>query len=217
MKKSKFILPLVLLSIALVAAYLAIGSYNNSSVKYHTDYLSSDEVAMLRDGDIIIRKGFGFVSNKITELLDEPYNVSHCGIVCNTTGLGGPTVIHSVSSTLSDIDGVQSCNIKRFAAESRENSIIVVRFKDTTSHPSRLIASEAQRYLDAQLPFDNSFDLTDSSEIYCTELVWKILLDKYGHDLYPYKATSRALGFAPLVDTAHFDIVISHNIAVKQH
>ena len=141
--------------------------------------------------------------------------MSHCGIVCNTTALGGPTVIHSVSSTLSDIDGVQSCNIKRFAAESRENSIIVVRFKDTTSHPSRLIASEAQRYLNAQLPFDNSFDLNDSSEIYRTELVWKILLDKYGHDLYPYKATSRALGFAPLVDTAHFDIVISHNIATK--
>ena len=215
MKKSKFILPLVLLSIALVAAYLAIGSYNNSSVKYHTDYLSSDEVAMLRDGDIIIRKGFGFVSNKITELLDEPYNVSHGGIVCNTTALDGPTVIHSVSSTLSDIDGVQSCNIKRFAAESRENSIIVVRFKDTASHPSRLIASEAQRYLDAQMPFDNSFDLNDSSEIYCTELVWKILLDNFGHDLYPNKAAITALGFAPLVDTAHFDIVISHNIATK--
>lgn len=205
----------VLLSFAVCVAYLAIGSYNNSSIKYNTDYLTPEEVAMLRDGDIIIRKGFGFVSNKITDILNEPYNVSHCGIVCNTTAPGGPTVIHSVSSTLSDIDGVQSCNIKKFVAESRENSIIVVRFKDTASHPSRLIASEAQRYLDAQLPFDNSFDLTDSSEIYCTELVWKILLDKYGHDLYPNQAATHTLGFAPLVDTAHFDIVISHNIATK--
>ena len=205
----------MLLSIALVVIYLVVRSYNNSSVKYNTDYLTALEVDMLHDGDIIIRKGFGFVSNKITEILDEPYNVSHCGIIYNTTSSGGPGVIHSVSSTLSDIDGVQSCSLKRFTSESKENSIIVVRFKDTTSHPTQLIATQAKRYLDAQMPFDNSFDLNDSSEIYCTELVWKILLDNFGHDLYPNKAAITTLGFSPLVDTAHFDIVISHNIATK--
>jgi len=217
LKKNRIILLVVLLSVAVCVAYLAMGSYNNSSIKYNTDYLTPEEVAMLRDGDIIIRKGFGFVSNKITDILNEPYNVSHCGIVCNTTAPGGPSVIHSVSSTLSDIDGVQSCNIKKFVAESRENSIIVVRFKDTASHSTQLISTEAQRYLDAKLPFDNSFDLADSTEIYCTELVWKILLDNYDHDLYPNKAASPTLGFAPLVDSAHFAIVISHNSAVKQH
>ena len=215
MKKSRLIILIVILCTAAVVAYLGLDNSESDNISQRSDYLSTTEAAMLRDGDIIIRKGFGFVSNKITEILDEPYNVSHCGVVCNTTSSDGPTVIHSVSSTLSDIDGVQSCSLKRFAGESRENSIIVVRYKDTTKHRPELIAAEAKRYLDAKLPFDNGFDLNDSSEMYCTELVWKILFDNFGHDLYPDKSSFTALGFKPLLDTAYFHIVISHNNAVR--
>lgn len=213
-KKTKSVISAIVICMVFAIIYMLYKQPNNNYTT-NCDRLSNDEIAMLQDGDIIIRKGFGYVSNKIADILNEPYNVSHCGVIYRPTPIAMPVVIHSVSSTLSDIDGVQRCNIQKFAHESEANSIIVVRYKDTAQHSAKIIATEAQRLLLRNLPFDNSFDLTDSSKIYCTELVWKILNDKFGHDLYPNKSSLSTMGFAPLTDTAYFDIVISHNNAVK--
>lgn len=201
----------ILVIVALVMAvvvYYAIDNSTSSPSSYKGDRLSSEEVALLHDGDIILRKGFGFVSNKITEILNEPYRLSHCGIVVADTNES--YVIHSVSSTLSDYDGLQSCSLKKFAAESKANSIVVVRFVDTAFASSNTIVADAKKYLRERVPFDNKFDLTDNDKMYCTELVWKILLDNYGIDIYPDKSSHLYLGFAPFMDTTRFKVIINH-------
>ena len=163
---------------------------------------------MLCNGDIILRKGFGFVSNKIVEILNEPYSLSHCGIVVLDDG--APYVIHSVSSTLSDYDGVQRSSLNSFFADSKPCSIVVVRYLGAETDGGTLITTEAKRYLQDKVPFDNSFDLADNTKMYCTELVWKILLDKYSCDIYPDQSSHTALGFAPFVDTTRFKVIINH-------
>lgn len=194
--------------ICIVALCCRLLLYNDNEGVIKSDNLTSTEVSLLNDGDIIMRKGFGFVSNKIVELLDESRPISHCGIVVKTKkGVG---VIHSVSNTLSDIDGVQICSIQQFCKDSKDSSIVVVRLRDTADMPAEKIASEAKIYLNRKVQFDNSFDLSDSSRMYCSEIVWKILLDNYNLDIYPNKNDIFTLGFAPFFDTTNFAVVIDH-------
>ena len=213
--KKRFIVAAIITCVISVVIYILWKSNSTSRYTVNCDYLTNKEIALLQDGDIIIRKGFGFVSNKIADILDEPYNVSHCGIIYRPDSSALPIVIHSVSSTLSDIDGVQECDIEKFARESEAYSIIVVRYNDSTKHSPKIIATEAQRMLLANIPFDNSFDISDSSKIYCSELIWKILNDKFGHDIYPSKSSLRNMGFAPLIDSTHFRIIINHNKSIR--
>ncbi len=208
MKKLKRTILAITLLLAVVAVVCVAVDKATPDSAYESDKLSSAEVAMLCNGDIILRKGFGFVSNKIVEILNEPYSLSHCGIVVLDDG--APYVIHSVSSTLSDYDGVQRSSLNSFFADSKPCSIVVVRYLGAETDGGTLITTEAKRYLQDKVPFDNSFDLADNTKMYCTELVWKILLDKYSCDIYPDQSSHAALGFAPFMDTTRFKVIINH-------
>lgn len=81
MKKLKRTILAIVLFVALLAILCVVEDKVIPKSSHKSDKLSSAEVAMLCNGDIILRKGFGFVSNKIVEILDETYSLSHCGIV----------------------------------------------------------------------------------------------------------------------------------------
>lgn len=208
--KIRYIIAVALLGIALLyTAYIIFSSIKEDNNHARVDRLYLDEIQQLEEGDIIMRKGFGYISNKITQILDEPYSLSHCGIIVFSKN-NKPIVIHSVSSTLSDIDGVQSCSIKKFCNESHHNSIVVARLKNTNAESRRSIALKAKEFLAAQTPFDNSFDMTDNTKLYCTELVWKALWETQKIDIYPDKADFKKLGFNAMMDSNYFDIIINH-------
>lgn len=181
---------------------------SNREQLFSTYSLSDDEIASLQDGDIILRKGYGIVSGNIAKYLDEEYILSHCGILVKTKS-GGFNVIHSVSGSLDYEDGLQICSLKRFCKESIPNSIIVVRLKEDDRSP---ISRDAKQYLKEKVPFDNSFDLKDQSKIYCSELVWKILLDNYNLDIYPVDKRPDNIQFKPLYNPQWFDVIINHQI-----
>lgn len=174
------------------------------------DRLSKHELSMIRPGDIVLRKGFGAVSATIARTLNEEFPVSHCGIVV-ADSLGQLRVIHSVSASLSDFDGVQQCSIGAFQRSSVEGTMLVVRFRDTAAVPLSQMAVTAGRYLKQQIPFDNMYDLSDSTSMYCSEMVWSALKETYGYDIYPDKSKSEVVKFAPFFDTVHFFRVINHH------
>ncbi len=174
------------------------------------DRLSKREISMIRPGDIVLRKGFGVVSATIARTLDEEFSVSHCGIVV-ADSLGQLRVIHSVSSSLSDFDGVQECSIGTFQHSSVVGTMLVVRFRDTADVPLSQMAVAADRYLKQKIPFDNKYDISDSTAMYCSEMVWNALKETYGYDIYPDKSKSEVVKFAPFFDTTHFYRVINHH------
>ena len=202
--------------LAALAAGIAIFAFiyekNDEKQRVHHDRLSKTEIAELRSGDIILRRGFGVVSASIARSLDEKYSVSHCGIV-DIDSCGNVRVIHSVSSSLSDFDGLQDASIKEFGRESKANSIMVVRFRDTNDIPLANLACTAQKYLDQKIPFDGVFDITEQDEMYCSEMVWSALKETYGYDIYPYKSKTEVVKFAPFFDTTHFQCIINHHKA----
>lgn len=207
LKITAIVLAVLIASIAIVAL---IYEKNDEKQRIFHDNLSKAEIADLRSGDIVMRRGFGVVSASIANSLNEEFLVSHCGIV-DVDSLGNVRVIHSVSSSLSDFDGLQDCTIKEFCLESKKNSLLVVRFRDTNNVPLATLASTAQTYLDNKIPFDGLFDISDSTEMYCSEMVWSALKQTYGFDIYPDKSKTEVVKFAPFFDTVHFYRILNHH------
>lgn len=141
---------------------------NNRQIKYYR--LSDQEKDLLKSGDIILRKGEGILSEFITHYLTDTLSVSHCGIIIKDKK--GLQVIHALSKSVSDTDGVQICTLDKFIEESIPHSLIIIRYKKDTVGQ---IASQALYYLHEHKPFDNKFDMQDSSAFFCSELPLHIL------------------------------------------
>lgn len=179
--------------------------------KFSAYTLSQEEYSQLRDGDIILRHGYGLVSDLIVETLKEKYDISHCAIIVKDGN--DFKVIHTVSQTISDFDGVQEQPLKPFINQSHRNSIIVVRFKWPEENAGARISAKAQHYLDARIPFDNSFNIYDDKEFYCSELIWRIIQEEFGVNIFPDMSenTKKYLDFANFYNPEFFDIIINHH------
>ncbi|HOF98925.1 MAG: hypothetical protein KBG33_02315 [Paludibacteraceae bacterium] len=154
----------------------------------------------LRSGDIILRKSYGLVSNIIAAKLNDTIDVSHCGIIyidANHTVY----VIHSLSKAVSEKDGMQSCTLKKFMADSRIETVQVVRFKKDSA---QIIGKWAHYYLLKQIPFDNNYDLKDSSSFFCTELPIHIINKQFGINL---SSGNEFPKFSIFLNTKYFDKV----------
>jgi hypothetical protein len=78
-------------------------------------HLSKEQIKTLRSGDILLREGYGLVSTTIADRLKGKYRFSHCGVLVDTDS--GFQVIHTVSSSLSNIDGMQQCSLEEFVRQ----------------------------------------------------------------------------------------------------
>lgn len=177
--------------------------------------LDSTELALLQDGDIILRHGYGLVSDGIVDLFNEKYDISHCAILVKSDE--GFQVIHSVSQSLSDFDGVQKVSLPTFIKDSKKNSIIVGRFKYPLGFKGKEISSKAQEFLSLKIPFDHDFNLNDSTKFYCSELVWRAIFDSHNVDIFQGKRNPKIdlIKFSVFWDTTKFDIIINHHLKKK--
>lgn len=216
MKKKIFFAILTL--IFLIFLFLFI--YDKKSEQEHlfSNYsLSKSELALIKDGDIILRHGFGLVSDFIVKSQNSDIGISHCAIITKENGKF--IVIHSVSQSLSDFDGVQKQSLENFIKDSQENSVIIVRYKLADSTHLDKIGARAKYYLRKKVPFDNKFDIEDSSEIYCSELIWKVFNDEYKDDIFlsPDKQKKYDITkFHAFLDSARFKIIINHHSCIKE-
>ncbi|MFK8267135.1 YiiX/YebB-like N1pC/P60 family cysteine hydrolase [Capnocytophaga cynodegmi] len=140
--------------------------------------LSQDDLKKIQQGDIILRRGYGFFSDLISKKLnDSVFDVTHSGILY----LKGDKwwVIHSLSSDASDTDGMQEQSLRQFLKGSVPEKIIVVRPKNITREQGQQIVNQAKYYLQKKVPFDRMGVIDEPSQMYCTELIWQIL----GNDL----------------------------------
>ncbi len=215
MKRNYFkIILFIVLLITLILLFLFAYEYKSEQEQLHNRYrLSKEEIALLEDGDIILRQGFGLVSESISRTLSEEFKISHCAIVRKPTP-DSIIIIHSVSSSLSDVDGVQSCGLKKFVQESQKGTIIVTRFKSAGNKSNSVISDKADYYLQKQVKFDNSFDIRDSSKFFCTELIWKIIVDEFQMDILNIDQPDQisANKFGVFWNSPHFEVIFNHHL-----
>ena len=197
-----------------ISAYFITGYFrveNQNTSKEKVPYaLKPEEKALLQNGDIIMRKGGGYVSNVINDMFNTGYQLSHCGLILRD----GDTlrVIHTVSSELSDVDGVQTEPLDKFVSESVRNTIVVTRYKGNDSIRNA-IANAAKAYLNRHKEFDHKFDLSDTTEFYCTELIHYSFMDVFHKDMFSERLQTDHPDFLSLnafLDPTKFDVVMAH-------
>lgn len=170
--------------------------------------LTSDQQSLFNPGDIILRRGKGLVSDGIAQVLNEPYNVTHCGLLVPSDS--GWAVMHALSDKSRDIDGVVVQALGQFVEESKQGSIMVVRYK-AMNGKEQAVLHTADGYLKKGLPFDLGFDIHDTTAIYCSELLQKVYMDNFGEDIFPIRIqtpTTELLKYTYLFDTTHFERVL---------
>jgi hypothetical protein len=162
--------------------------------------LSEAELSLLHEGDFVFRLGYGIVSF-ILESQTGASGVSHIGVlVKDTAGFG---VIHSISGSMAELDGVQKNSLNQFLYEARPNSIVVTRLKNSSGEA---IAKEAYRLLAKRVPFDLSFDIKDTNRLFCSSLA--NLIKKNTHNVAVCSEEAKEFPFNVFFDTTKFEIVV---------
>ncbi len=206
----------IVLIFSILALFTSIFAFIYIKVRNHQEdrsvyHLSLKDVDKLQDGDIILRYGFGLVSDVIVEKLNEEYKISHCGVVCQSDS--GWRVIHCESSRHFEFDGVQNETLQNYVKRSHRNSIIVVRYANTkASSGGSQISQAAVNYYKQKVAFDYSFDIHDHSSMYCSEMIWKIIKDEFNDDIFvdsTGKFEHRQM--ANFLDKHRFSTIINHH------
>jgi len=177
--------------------------------------LQPHEKALLKPGDIILRHGSGALSHAISEYLDEELRVSHVGLISRGND-GQLRVIQSISETISDVDGMQDEALDSFVSASKPFSIIVVRFNGVELDPSLAgrIEERALEYLRQKVPFDHKFCILEQHHFFCSELIYRLLLEEAGVDIFKSqreKSRREILRFSVFLNPEFFSVVVNHH------
>lgn len=150
---------------------------NRKSVYYP---VSERITQQLREGDIVLRRGYGAMSDAIASFPGNP-GYTHCGIL--TGDSSGWRVIHSISSTTAPFDGVQSQDLQTFVNESKPGSFQVVRLRNSGEIGESI--AELSKYYELQRkPFDHAFNSGDTTSFYCTEFIRRVIERATGWDVF---------------------------------
>ena len=173
--------------------------------------LSPTQLDSLQQGDIILRRGYGFFSDMISQRLNKgKFDVTHSGILYRRQGQWW--VIHSLSSDVSETDGMQQQPLATFLNYSMPEKILVVRPQGLTSEQGFKVVERALYYLQKGVPFDHRGVIDDPSELYCTELIYQILENDLHYLSFPQEKDQRKDAFysmTTLYNPKYFRIVIN--------
>lgn len=122
------------------------------------------------DGDLAFRRGTGLTS-RIVLAADKSGDFSHVGILKRIDGKWH--VIHAVPGEPdheNDVDRVKLETVEQFFAVKKAAKGAVLRVKDQAEAAERA-ATHALMLYQAHILFDHDYDLTDTTRMYCTELI----------------------------------------------
>lgn len=160
---------------------LGLSIIQSSCTNHMTDescYLPADRFC---DGDIAFRTGTGLTS-QVVLAADKDGVYSHIGILKKIDGKW--YVVHAVpgeADFIGDVDRVKLDAVERFFARDRASKGAVMRIKDEAEKAGRAAERAYELYQKGVL-FDHKYDLTDTTQMYCTELVNHVF-QKEGIDL----------------------------------
>ena len=131
-------------------------------------------------GDIVFRQGRSAASRLVLSAEKSGY-YSHIGIIVKQDGKW--YVVHAVPDEPDfegDTDRVKMDEINRFFFAERANCGAIMRIDDDTIAYKASV--EAIDIFNRNTPFDHKYDLDDTLNMYCTELIYHVY-NKQGLDL----------------------------------
>lgn len=204
----------ILLIIASIIFSLWLYRFIYNKVEYQkekatTYILTEKEKDLLQNGDIILRRGHGMVSDYIVNSFNEKYKISHSGIIIKDKNI--INVIHSESSSLLVTEGIQKQSINDFTDAGHKNSVIVVRYNKCKPKDYKRIVNRANYYLNKNIPFSYILKPEDTTKMFCSEVIWHIFLDEFNDNIFLTKDKKTDFyQFKNFWNTTKFDIIINN-------
>ena len=155
----------------LVAGLAAVMSCSGNARKSRTQVMY--DTTDLRNGDLLFRNGIGYESRVVTGLSDGKF--SHVGIAYHNGRQWN--VIHAVpgENEKGEPEYLKCEPISEFYYYSRAKLGGTARVSCTDSI-ANVVAERAFHIVNRKVLFDNNYDINDTTELYCTELVRLVYL-----------------------------------------
>jgi hypothetical protein len=205
MPKAFFFFSGPLFLICALVLFAECGDHSNAAIKAGGSAQSWGDLSQLRSGDIIVKRGKGLVSKKITSTLSEPIPLSHCGVIVREGD--SLHVIHSLAKEITGIDGVQKMPMPLFLDDCIKGYVYVVRYSKEDRQDA--IAASAGEFLRRQVPFDYQLNNKDAASVTCSELVYWNLKEATGKDCLDKLVIDNreVFAFNSLLDTRNFKTI----------
>lgn len=140
-----------------------------SSFKMHVDLSDADQ---WREGDIVLRAGWGMESRAV--ILQGHSTYSHAGLLHWDSTQNEWQVVHAVPGE--DLpDRVKVDPVKEFYCPERAQGGAWLRV-DCSDSIAQAAVQYALSKVDQHILFDHDYLLGDTTQLYCTELVWQSYL-----------------------------------------
>lgn len=175
------------------------------------DSLSTNELQKLQHGDILLRRGYGFISEFIADFLGETYPVTHCGFVVRYPDNDSIFILHSMADDKND--GVFIQPLRAYLRESQLGSIAAVRLREPITM-RQAIVNKAFTLIEKKIPFDMAFNDKDTTKLYCAEMMQFVFHRTIQKDLFPDRATKMGMDVVRMsnfFNKENFEVLFNHN------
>ena len=123
----------------------------------------------LRTGDIILREGKSFVSQAMRTFSQTDKHFSHAGIIVIKDKQ--VYVCHVMAAEGKRSNKIRLEPVHSFCNKTDNSSFAVYRSDVNPDHIESILTA----YFQKGISFDTDFDLKSDQQMYCTELVYKVL------------------------------------------
>lgn len=182
--------------------------------KMRSDTLTKAEISQLQTGDVLLRRGFGIVSEFIANYLGETYPITHCGMLV-VSHPDSILVLHTQSDE--GQNGIFYQPLPEFIRESQYGTLAAVRLKVSNTQKMQMLA-EFERLRRKGVRFDMGFNDADTTEMYCAELKKYVFKQVMGVDILTDRATRMGIDvirMSNFFNPQHFEPLFNHLEPVK--
>jgi len=131
--------------------------------------------SLFHSGDLIFRDGRGFISSAFRKLsLTDPH-YSHAGIIHRENG---KIFVYHLIGGEGQQNKMRKDLLENFCSSLQANSFAIYR----SDQNGEQIDSLAKYFFSKEIEFDSGFSLMTNDKMYCTELLYKILVKVSGQD-----------------------------------
>jgi len=144
----------------------------NSNFKQVYEKVASNKFPsiQLKDGDIILRRGYGVDSTISTNFSQGEKRYSHVGLIDQTDK--GVFVIHVVEDKEKSINGLYIESLGNFLDKVSIWAIYRYDFSETSSKKMMNYIEDLKK---KNITFDMEFNLDDDEKMYCSEFIYKVI------------------------------------------
>lgn len=154
-------------AIALISASACLPINGSSTVQSHGAlHRSTFHAPVLRDGDIVLRRGLDLMSRLVLTQGDAA-RFSHVGLVVLQRNI--PYVIHAMPEENRQRGGAILEPFAQFVSPSEAADVAIYRSEGLNEAQRAAVRQAA--FAQLGLPFDESFQLSNTMKVYCTGLV----------------------------------------------